>query len=119
MIFLAVFLHKIPEGFTVASVLLASGRSRGIAWGSSVLLGVSTLAGVPAMPALQLFLGIGLSLSTGVTTYLAASDLIPEVNKEPGVKMALPVFLDVGLMCGLDQLFPPALAGYSTSCFAL
>src|SRR5262249_34346106 len=29
VIFLAVFLHKIPEGFTVASVMLASGRSRG------------------------------------------------------------------------------------------
>ena len=28
VIFLAVFLHKIPEGFTVASVMLAGGRSR-------------------------------------------------------------------------------------------
>src|SRR5246127_1079610 len=28
LIFLAVFVHKIPEGFTVASVMLASGRSR-------------------------------------------------------------------------------------------
>ncbi|HVZ59801.1 MAG TPA: ZIP family metal transporter, partial [Terriglobales bacterium] len=27
LIFVAVFLHKIPEGFTVASVMLASGRS--------------------------------------------------------------------------------------------
>ena len=30
----------------------------------------------------------GLPLSAGVTIYVAASDLIPEVNKEPGVKMA-------------------------------
>src|ERR1700752_3136846 len=49
IIFLAVFLHKIPEGFTVASVILASGRSRGLAWGGSVLLGVATLAGVLTM----------------------------------------------------------------------
>ncbi len=105
VIFLAVFLHKIPEGFTVASVMLASGRSRGIAWGSSALLGVSTIAGVLAMSALQRFLGVGLSLSAGVTIYVAASDLIPEVNKEPGVKMALLVFLGVGLMFALDQLF--------------
>src|SRR5213082_1800930 len=28
VVFLAVFLHKVPEGFTVASVMLASGRSR-------------------------------------------------------------------------------------------
>src|SRR6201981_3030199 len=31
IIFLAVFLHKIPEGFTVTSVMLAKGRSRGFA----------------------------------------------------------------------------------------
>jgi len=105
VIFLAVFLHKIPEGFTVASVMLASGRSRGIAWGSSALLGASTIAGVLAMSALQSFLGAGLSLSAGVTIYVAASDLIPEVNKEQGVKMALLVFLGVGLMFALDQLF--------------
>jgi hypothetical protein len=41
MIFLAIFLHKIPEGFTVASVMLASGRSRRLAWGASVLLGAA------------------------------------------------------------------------------
>ncbi|HYA95096.1 MAG TPA: ZIP family metal transporter [Terriglobales bacterium] len=105
LIFLAVFLHKVPEGFTVASVMLASGRSRGAAWGSSALLGASTIAGVLAMAALNRYLGIGLSLSAGVTIYVAASDLMPEVNKEPGVKMALLVFLGVGLMFALDRLF--------------
>src|SRR6202142_1522253 len=49
VIFLAIFLHKIPEGFTVASVMLASGQSRGSAWGSSMLLGAATLAGVLTM----------------------------------------------------------------------
>jgi len=89
----------------VASVMLASGRSRGAAWGSSALLGASTIAGVLAMAALNRYLGIGLSLSAGVTIYVAASDLMPEVNKEPGVKMALLVFLGVGLMFALDRLF--------------
>src|ERR1700684_1487276 len=45
LIFLAIFLHKIPEGFTVSSVMLASGRSPGTAWGASVVLGGSTVAG--------------------------------------------------------------------------
>src|SRR3954464_9080992 len=49
IIFIAVFLHKIPEGFTVASVMLASGQSKKTAWGSSVLLGLATLAGVLTM----------------------------------------------------------------------
>jgi zinc and cadmium transporter len=104
VIFLAVFLHKIPEGFTVASVMLASGRSRATAWGSSVLLGAATLAGVLTMSLLAQFLSAGLALSAGVTIYVAASDLMPEVNKEPGVKMALVVFLGVALLFILDRL---------------
>ena len=31
LIFLAILLHKAPEGFTMASVMLASGRSRTMA----------------------------------------------------------------------------------------
>src|SRR6201998_2755579 len=49
VIFLAVFLHKIPEGFTVTSVMLASGLSKGRSWFASVLLGIATLAGVLTM----------------------------------------------------------------------
>lgn len=102
IIFLAVFLHKIPEGFTVSSVMLASGRSRKIAWGASVMLGAATLAGVMAMAQFRHQVGIGLPLSAGVTIYVAASDLIPEVNKEPGVRMALLVFVGVGILFLLD-----------------
>ena len=47
----------------------------------------------------------GLPLSAGVTIYVAASDLIPEVNQEPGVKMALVVFVGVGLLFLLDTFF--------------
>src|SRR3954453_17533660 len=39
LVFLAVFLHKIPEGLTVGSVMLASGHSRRMAFISSVILG--------------------------------------------------------------------------------
>jgi ZIP family zinc transporter/zinc and cadmium transporter len=46
--------------------------------------------------------GVGLPLSAGVTIYVAASDLIPEVNKEPGVRMALVVFVGVGVLFLLD-----------------
>ena len=103
VIFLAVFLHKIPEGFTVASVMLASGRSRSIAWGASAILGLTTLAGVMTMAAFRRDVSAGLPLSAGVTIYVAASDLMPEVNKEPGVKMALVVFLGVGFLFLLDK----------------
>ena len=105
LIFLAVFLHKIPEGFTVASVMLASGSSRSVAWGASALLGAATLAGVLTMAIFRHHVSAGLPLAAGVTIYVAASDLMPEVNKEPGVKMALVVFFGVGLMFLLDHLF--------------
>jgi len=105
IIFLAIFLHKIPEGFTISSVMLASGRSRGVAWGSSVLLGVATFAGVLTMALFRREVGAGLPLSAGVTIYVAASDLIPEVNREPGAGMALTVFLGVGFLFLLDRLF--------------
>src|SRR5579884_1980506 len=49
IIFLAIFLHKIPEGFTVTSVMLASGLSKGKSWLASVLLGIATIAGVLTM----------------------------------------------------------------------
>jgi len=105
IIFLAVFLHKIPEGFTVASVMLAAGQSRRRAWGSSVLLGLATLAGVLTMAITPHSVRFGLPLAAGVTLYVAASDLIPEVNREPGIKMALVVFLGVATLFGLDAVF--------------
>jgi zinc and cadmium transporter len=103
IIFLAIFLHKIPEGFTVTSVMLASGSSRRIAWGASVLLGATTVAGVLTMALLRHEVGFGLPISAGVTIYVAASDLMPEVNREPGARMALVVFLGVGLFFLLDH----------------
>src|SRR6202158_691281 len=104
VIFVAIFLHKIPEGFTIASVMLASGQSRGIAWGASALLGASTLAGVLTMAVFRHQVNYGLPLSAGVTIYVAASDLMPEVNREPGGKMALVVFLGAGLLFLLDVI---------------
>src|SRR3954471_6541564 len=104
VIFVAIFLHKIPEGFTVASVMLASGRSKRIAWGASVLLGGATFAGVLTMALLKHHVGLGLPLSGGVTIYVAASDLMPEVNREPGGKMAMVVMLGVGVFFLLDRL---------------
>ena len=105
IIFIAVFLHKIPEGFTIASVMLASGRSRGFAWGASMLLGLATVAGVMTMAVFRHEVSFGLPLSAGVTIYVAASDLMPEVNKEPGVDMAVLVFVGAACMFVLDRVF--------------
>ncbi len=105
IIFVAIFLHKIPEGFTISSVMLAGGRSRATAWGASIVLGLATVAGVLAMAATQRAVDVGLPISAGVTIYVAASDLMPEVNREPGGKMALLVFVGVALVFLLDRFF--------------
>lgn len=105
VVFLAVFLHKVPEGFTMASVMLASGRSRNVALTSSALLGAATVAGVLTMGLLQRFVSAGLPMAAGVTLYVAASDLMPEVNKEPGIKMPLLVFIGVAALFVLDLFF--------------
>src|SRR5438045_1265544 len=65
VIFLAVFLHKIPDGFTAASVMLASGRTRRFAWGASAVLGAATFAGVLTMAAFRGDVSAGLPLSAG------------------------------------------------------
>jgi zinc and cadmium transporter len=104
IIFLAVFLHKIPEGFTVTSVMLASGLDNKKSWFASVLLGLATLAGVLTMVIGKHAVSYGLPVAAGVTIYVAASDLIPEVNREPGVRMALVVFVGVGAVFVLAHL---------------
>ena len=95
VIFVAVFLHKLPEGFTVASVVLASGQTRRNAILAAGLLGVATLLGVVLTSLLQGQLKYALPLSGGVTIYVAATDLLPEVNREPNWRVALLVFVGV------------------------
>lgn len=105
IIFVAVFLHKVPEGFTIASVMLASGRSRLKSWGASAMLGAATFAGVLIMTLTHHAVSYGLPISAGVTIYVAATDIMPEVNHEPGVRMALLVFVGVALLFIFDRLF--------------
>ena len=105
VVFLAIFLHKVPEGFTVSSVMLASGRSSFRAFSASILLGAGTLAGVLTMVLIRNGVAVGLPVSAGVTIYVAASDIVPEVNREPGIRMPLLLFVGVALLFVLDRLF--------------
>lgn len=106
VIFIAVFLHKLPEGFTVASVMLASGRGQRAALNSAMFLGATTLAGVLVINLQPAWVRVGLPLSAGVTIYVAATDLVPEVNREPGIRMALVFFIGVVIFFLLKLLSP-------------
>ena len=106
LIFVAIILHKVPEGFTIASVMLASGRSRRIAVYSAIALAAATIAGVLIIGLLPHWVEAGLPLSAGVAIYVAATDLVPEVNREPGIRMALVFFAGVAGFLLLRSLLP-------------
>ncbi len=106
LIFLAILLHKAPEGFTMASVMMASGRSRAAAFWSAVALALATMAGVLVIQLVPSWVPFGLPVSAGVALYVAATDLVPEVNREPGIRMALVFFAGVAGFLLLRMLLP-------------
>lgn len=103
VIFIAVFLHKLPEGFTVASMVLASGQSRRNAIRAAATLGGSTLLGVALTSIFEGQLQYALPLAGGVTLYVAGTDLLPEINREPNWRMALLVFSGVAILLILQR----------------
>ncbi len=78
---LAVILHKVPEGVTIASLMMASGAGRRRALHSSGILAAATLAGALAMHRAGGVRAQALALSSGIALYVAATDLIPEINR--------------------------------------
>lgn len=97
LVFAAILLHKIPEGVTVASIMLASGNSATRAIAAVLFLGLFTVLGVLLTAFLRPLEHHGLALSAGVTIYVAASNLVPEVQKEHGFRYAASVFFGVAL----------------------
>src|SRR6185369_14757044 len=95
LLFTAILLHKAPEGFAIASVVLAGHGTRSQAIGASCLVGVASIAGGLVMLARPGLVEVALPVSAGVTLYVAASDLVPEVNKETGTAIAVTVFAGV------------------------
>ncbi len=110
LVFIAILLHKMPEGFTVASIMLASGRSPRKALAATAAIGAATLAGVIAVASFNArfpsAVGYALPFSAGVTLYVAASDLIPEVNhkEERNPTVSIVVFVGVALFYLLHKL---------------
>jgi zinc transporter ZupT len=92
LLFLAVLLHKLPEGVTIASVIVAGGHPRSRAVGGAVILGAATVLGVLLTEQAAPLARHGLALSAGVTLYVAASNLVPEFQAKRGGLTALAFF---------------------------
>jgi zinc and cadmium transporter len=105
IIFTATIMHNIPEGFTMSSIMVTAGKTRGAALAAAGALGISRIAGILAMALAHRWASCGLALSAGVTLYVAASDLIPEVNKMGSVRFTLAVGAGVALVLLLHLIF--------------
>jgi len=89
LFFLAILLHKLPEGVTVASLMLASGAGRRPALFAGAVLGVATVAGALLTEAVAVLARYGLALAAGVTLYVAASNLVPEVQASRALRITV------------------------------
>ena len=97
LVFMAVVLHKLPEGLAISSLFLAAGAGRRAALGAATALGVATVAGVLLTEYLTGLQAIGLAISAGVTLYVAASNLVPQFQSKPGWRMPISFFAGCGL----------------------
>jgi ZIP family zinc transporter/zinc and cadmium transporter len=82
LVFAAIALHKVPTGLSLASVMLASGNSRRDTLLAVAVVGLATIAGAAITPVIGPLATYGLSLAAGVTIYVAASNLIPESQRQ-------------------------------------
>jgi zinc transporter ZupT len=99
LIFIAILLHKFPEGLTIGSIMMSAGFSRRMVLFSAVGIGLATFIGACSFFLLEhvdaKLAGFAFAFSAGTVIYVGASDLIPEINK---TKSRLPPLLVFGGM---------------------
>src|SRR3989442_4963242 len=76
LVAIAIFLHKIPEGYTVASIMTAAGRSPREAGWSAAWLGIATVLGVIVISHWAGMVRYALPFSAGAAPYIAAFEPI-------------------------------------------
>lgn len=84
LVFAGVLIHKFPEGLAISSLFLAAGSSRRVAVLAAGALGMATLLGVILTDWFVALQSHGLAISAGVTIYVGASNLVPELQSRPG-----------------------------------
>jgi zinc transporter ZupT len=113
LIFVAILLHKLPEGFTASSMMLAAGRNSRSARLSALAVAAATFAGAlmivafkeTALYSSKSIAAYALPLSAGAALHVAASDLIPEVNtRQGGLIASMLVFAGVAIFYLADML---------------
>jgi ZIP family zinc transporter/zinc and cadmium transporter len=89
LVFVAVILHKVPEGLAISSLFLAAGQGRRRALLAAAALGVATMLGVVLTDQITALRDHGLALAAGVTLYVGMSNLVPEFRARGGWHLPL------------------------------
>lgn len=104
LVFFAVILHKIPDGLTVATLIVANTKNRSRAFLASLALGVSTLLGALVMNALltlnvqwnqEQIAAMALAFSAGAFLFVAVGDVLPEIHHENKIVSTVTVALGI------------------------
>jgi len=106
LVFAAIVIHKLPEGFAISSLWVASGGSRSAALGAASALGAATVLGGLSPALIAPLATHGLALSAGVTLYVGASNLIPEFQAKRSWSHNGLFFVGCGLYWALTTLLP-------------
>jgi ZIP family zinc transporter/zinc and cadmium transporter len=104
LVFVAVLLHKFPEGLAISSLFLAAGAGRKRAVYAAAALGLTTIAGVVLTNELTFLQTYGLPISAGVTLYVGASNLVPELQDRAGWRIPLSFVAGAALYFGARSL---------------
>lgn len=96
LFFVAIFLHKLPEGVTVSSLVMASGGTARRGYQAAGLLGAATILGTLVTVRAAALQEHGLALSAGVTIYVGASNLVPEFQGKTGWRLPAAFFAGAG-----------------------
>ena len=112
--FTSVVLHKIPEGFSLAAIMLASSRSPRIAAGFAALLGLASLAGSLATALAGRIVagleGVMLSIAAGMFLHIAATDLLPTTSRVRGLGVMAATFAGAGSVVVLMAILRAAVS---------
>lgn len=101
--FLAILIHKFPDGLTLAAVMTATGAPFRRSLGGALGMGGMTVLGALAMDRLRDWAAVGLGFSTGTLLYVVTVEFIPIVLHAPRRWYSLTIL--AGLLMG-------ALAGH-------
>jgi zinc transporter ZupT len=97
LMFIAITMHKLPEGFTMATISLAATDSRKQAFLSAFWLACSTMVGAGVTLLFgridAYFLNVIMALATGTFLFISTSSLMPIIREATDRKAAITVVI--------------------------